>query len=133
MNVATRVPHRPPLRSASGKGTIRTILTLALVGAVAYAGFKLIPVRAAAYQFDDEVREQIVLAGSRRRRVGDEEIRRTLLERAGDLGLDVTARDVKIRRSANTIRIEVQYSVPVEFPYYAFSWDFTSRHEGPVF
>jgi len=120
------------LRSASGKGNLRTIVTLLLVGAVAYSGFKLIPVRAAAYQFDDEVREQVVLAGSRRRKVGDEEIRRTLLRRAEELGLPISTRDIKIRRTGTTIRIEAAYAAPGEFPDDSFTGGFTSRHEGPV-
>lgn len=121
------------LRSASGKGSLRTFVTLLLVGAVAYAGFKLVPVRAAAFQFDDAVREQVVLAGSRRRKVGDEEIRRTLLKRASELGLPISTRDIKIRRTPTTIRVQAEYAVPVEFPYWSFSWGFDASHEGPVF
>lgn len=129
----TGATSRPRSGGESGKGRLRTLVTLVLIGAVAYTGFKLIPIRAAAYQLDDAVRDQVVLAGSRRRRVTDEEMRRTIVDRAGDLGLPVMARDVNIRRTANTIRIEASYAVLVEFPFFAFSWPFTASHEGPIF
>lgn len=116
-----------------GKGTIRTLLSLALVAVVVYAGMKFIPVRAAAYQLDDEVREQVVLAGSGRRRVADDEIRRTILTRAQSLGLPVDTRALVIRRTGSEIYIDLEYDVPVELPGYTYVWHFESHHVGPVF
>jgi hypothetical protein len=116
-----------------GKGTIRTLVSLALIALVVYAGMTFIPVRAAAFQLDDEVREQVVLAGSGRRRVGDEEIRRTILTRAQSLGLAVDTRALVIRRTASEIYIDLEYDVPVELPGYTYVWHFESHHSGPVF
>ena len=117
----------------AGKGAIRTLFTLALIGVVAYAGLKFIPVRAAAFQLDDEIREQVVLAGSGRRRVADDEIRRTILARAESLGLPVDTRELIIRRTGSNIAIDLEYEVPVELPGYTYVWHFESRHTGPVF
>lgn len=121
-------------RSRAGKGRVRAILTLLIVVAVGYTGFKLIPVRAAAFQLDDEVREQVVLAGSGRRRVLNAEIRRVIAERADSLGLPVEEREVQIERTDRHIRILVDYTVRVQFPLgYHYDWHFESSHEGPVF
>jgi hypothetical protein len=121
------------LQDSSGKGTIRTLFSLLIVGLVAYGGLKFVPVRAAAFQFDDEVREQVVLAGSGRRRVGDAEVRRAILARAENLGLPVDSRAVVIRRSRTELRITVEYTVPVELPGYTYDWHFVSEHAGPIF
>lgn len=120
-------------RDERGKGSLRALITLALVGLLVYGGLKFIPVRAAAFQLDDEIREQVVLAGSGRRRVGDEEIRRTIMTRAESLGLAFDSRALIIRRTRTQIYIDVEYSVPVELPGYTFNWHFESHHVGPVF
>lgn len=120
-------------RDQDGKGAIRSLLTLAVLALLVYGGLKFIPVRAAAFQLDDEIREQVVLAGSGRRRVGDDEIRRTIMTRAESLGLPVDSRALVIRRTRSQIYIDLEYDVPVELPGYTFWWHFESHHAGPVF
>jgi hypothetical protein len=118
----------------SGKGTLRNFITLTLVVAAVYAGVKFLPVRAAAFQLDDAIREQVVFAGSRRRRMGDEEVRRNILERAEDLRLPLGERDVEIRRTRIDITISVKYTVRIEFPLdMHYDWSFESTHQGPSF
>jgi len=125
--------HYRPGRDERGKGSLRALIALAIVGMLVYGGLTIIPVRSAAFQLDDEIREQVVLAGSGRRRVADEEIRRAIMTRAADLGLPVDARALVIRRTRGQISIDLEYSVPVELPGYTFDWHFESHHDGPVF
>ena len=121
-------------RDDRGKSNIGALLALlVLVGGV-YIGLKFIPVRASAYQFDDTVREQVVYAGARRRKLGDQEVMRNLMERAEDLGLPIGKRNVRITRHTKTIRIQVAYRVPIELPFdFTYEWTFISDHEGPSF
>lgn len=120
--------------SQEGKGTIRTLITLLFVVVAIYASFKFIPVRARAFQFDDEVREQVVLAGSGRRRVTTDEIRGKILARAGQLGVSVDPRAVQIRRDDNSIAISVSYTERIWFPFdFHYDWTFDIHHEGPSF
>lgn len=130
---STDTRGRAPLAAEQGKGTIRGLITLLLVVVVVYAGLKFIPVRAAAFQFDDAVREQVVLAGSGRRRVSDDEIRNTIHQRARELGVPIEGRDIHIRRN-HDIRIEVTYTKRIEFPLdFHYDWTFHVLHEGPSF
>lgn len=117
----------------SGKNSIRGIIALLLVVATVYAGFKFLPVRADAYQFNDAIRDEVVFAGSRRST--DEQIMKTLLEQATILGLPITQQNIKITRSGRKyIIIEASYTVPVELVGgYRYDWSFNQRHEGPVF
>jgi len=122
------------LADADGKGPLRALVSLLLIATLAYGAFKFVPPRAAAFQLDDEVREQVVLAGAGRRRVSDEEIRRNILNRAAGLGLAITERDVVIRRPGDNVRIEVEYTVRIEFPLdFHYDWTFESTHQGPSF
>ena len=128
----------PPGRRLSwsqetGKASLRGLIALLLVGTVVYVGFKVIPVRTAAYQFEDALRDEVVLASSRRRTT-DDNIRRSLLERANELGLPVRHQQIIVRRPGSRyIVIEADYSVDVEFiGGYVYSWHFTPSAEGPL-
>jgi hypothetical protein len=120
----------------SGKATIRGLIGLLLIVGLVYSGYKFIPVRAAAYQFADAVRDEVVFAGGRRgtRRTTDETIRKNLLEQAQMLSLPVSAGDIRITRpGAKYISIDVTYTVPVELiGGYVFNWTFSPHSEGPL-
>lgn len=123
-----------PIEDETGIGLIRAVLTLLLVVVVVYAGLKFIPVKAASFQFEDAVRDQVMLAGSSRRRMTEQQIRTTLLDRAKDLGLPVDGRNIVVRRGRGMVRIEVDYVVPVELIRdYVYNWRFHLRYEGPTF
>ena len=118
----------------SGKASFQGLLGLAVMGTMVYLAMTVIPVRAAAYQFDDEVREQVVLLGSGRRRVTDQEVRRTIFTRSQELGVPIKERDIKIIRRRGYVHITVDYTMTVEFALgYRYDWNFEADYEGPSF
>ncbi|HJO04427.1 MAG TPA: hypothetical protein QGG47_10680 [Acidobacteriota bacterium] len=120
--------------SEAGRGGLGALLGLALVVATIYAGMKFIPVRAAGFQLDDTVREQVVFAGARRRQLGDNEVLRNIIERADELGLPVERRNIAIVRRRGTIQIRVVYTVPIDLLFdYTYVWRFEIDHNGPSF
>ena len=121
------------MRSKRGSWLRASPAILLFVVAV-YVGMKVIPVVAATYQLDDTVREQVVRTGARRLRVSDEEIRGIILGRARELDLPVTERSIIIRRTDNTIQIEVSSAVTIRFFLeFSYDWTFNIDHEGPSF
>ncbi len=118
----------------AGRGRLGALLGLAVVVAAIYAGMKFVPVHAAGFQLDDTVREQVVYAGARRRRMGDDEILRNIMERAEELGLPINRRNIAIVRPRGSIRIRVVYTVPIELLFdYTYAWRFEIDHDGPSF
>ncbi len=118
----------------SGKASFQGLLGLAVMGTMVYLAMTVIPVRAAAYQFDDEVREQVVLLGSGRRRVTDQEVRRTIFTRSQELGVPIKERDINIIRRRGYVHITVDYTMTVEFALgYRYDWNFEADYEGPSF
>ena len=119
---------------ADGKAKIGSLVALIVVVSGVFLGMKFIPVRAAAYAFDDEVREQVVFAGARRRKIGNEEIMRNLMEKADELGLPIRRSNVRITRRTNRIRIQAAWKSPIELPFdFTYEWTFVADHEGPSF
>ena len=98
-----------------------------------YFTMKFIPVRAAAYQFDDAIRDEDVYAGSRR--TNDDQIMKDLLEKAVILGLPITREKIRIQRSPRKyIIIDASYTVTIELiGGYQYDWSFSPSHEGPIF
>jgi len=117
-------------RGGLEKSPIPKIVVLILVVCAVYFAMKLAPVQASAYQFDDAVREEVLLAGGRRS--SDDAIKRSLVERAVVLGLSVQRSDIKITRpNSGYIVVEVSYEVTLEFiGGYTYKSNFSPRHEG---
>lgn len=118
----------------AGRGGLGALLGLTVVVATIYAGMKFVPVRAAGFQLDDTVREQVLYAGARRRQLGDQEILRNIMERAEELGLPVGLRNIAITRRRGSVRIRVVYTVSIELLFdYTYAWPFEIDHDGPSF
>ncbi len=120
-------------KDEAGKSSIRGIFALVLIAAMVYVSMKFIPVRAAAYQFNDAIRDEVVYAGSRR--TTEEQIMKNLLERAVILSLPITRENLSIVLSGRKyIIIDANYTVTVELLVgYEYDWAFSHRHEGPIY
>ena len=124
---------RPHWCDESGKSSIRGVFALVLIVGMVYFSMKFIPVRTAAYQFNDAIRDEVIYAGSRR--TNDDQIMKDLLDRAVILGLPITREQIAIRRSGRKyIIIDASYTVTIELiGGYKYDWSFSPHHEGPVF
>lgn len=119
--------------SVSGRSRLGSLVALLIVGALVYGGMKLVPVRAAAFQLDDAVREQVVLAAARRARITEAGIRAAILERADELGLPVGPGDIEVRLRRTSVEILVEYEVPIDLPLgLGFDWPFSIDQSGPI-
>lgn len=120
-------------RDESGKASWRGLVALLLVAGLVYFGVKVIPVRTAAYQFEDAIRDE-VLAATSRRRMPDEQIRKNLLDTAAELSLPIRPDDITIRRpGGRSLIVEADYTVTLEFlGGYTYDWRFTPRDEKPL-
>jgi hypothetical protein len=107
-------------------GCLVGLVVLLVAGLIAY---RLIPVKVKTADLRDTVIDESKSAG----RHNDKAIRANILHKADQLELPVTTEDIKIKRSNNYIRIEVKYTVPVEFPGYTYNWDFRHHYENPIF
>jgi hypothetical protein len=107
-------------------GCLVGLVVLLIAGLIAY---RLIPVKVRAAELRDTVIDESKSAGQH----NDRQIRAAILHKAKQLELPVTENDVMVRRTPNYIKVEVKYTVPVEFPGYTYKWNFEHRYENPVF
>jgi hypothetical protein len=117
-------------RSARGAANIGCIIWLAVVGVLAYFGYKIIPVKIATSSFYDTMQEQAGFGSIKPIHAIEYEI----LQRALDLRIPVTKQNLKIVRSAREITIEAKYEITIEFiGGYKYVWKFHPVVSRPLF
>jgi hypothetical protein len=107
-------------------GCLVGLIFLLLAGLIAY---KMIPVKVKSADLRDTVRDYAKMAGQFK----DGEIRKAILEKAETLELPVAEEDIEVERKSGEIHINVEYTVPVEFPGYTYNWNFKHDVENPIF
>lgn len=112
-----------------GEGKMGCLVGLVLLAIAGLAAYRLIPVKVRAAELRDTVIDESKSAGQH----NDKQIQQAILRKAQQLELPVKESDIRVRRSPNFIRVEVTYTVPVEFPGYIYNWNFRHYYENPVF
>lgn len=115
--------------SERGEGQMGCLFGLALMAIAIFIAWKMVPIKVRAAELRQEVIDQAKAGGMR----GDDKIMAAILRKAQDDNLPVTEDNVKIRRTANTITVDVSYVVPVDFPGYTYQWGFDVHAENPMF
>jgi hypothetical protein len=101
------------LRQAAGVAVLAILVIL---------GVRLIPIyihNQELEQFVEDVTHRAAAPTS-----SDDVLRSWILAKAADLGLPVVAQDVHIRRTADSVHIEVRYMVRVDLPLYTVDLHF---------
>jgi hypothetical protein len=96
----------------SGRGSFKAIVTLAILAAMAYFGFKTIPVYVQNYELADYIQNLAVQATASRQ--AKEDIMREVVDKAHRLGLPVQNDDVQAISNSSGVTISVDYVVPID-------------------
>jgi hypothetical protein len=101
---------------------------LLLVAAVAYFGVNIAEVYWRAYQFQDDMRQEVRFAS----RNPNDAILLHLYAMADSLGLPDDAHAIAIRRTQNSISIEAEYDERIELPMHVTEAHFHPHADGPL-
>jgi len=115
--------------SQRGEGRFGCLVGLVLLAIAGLIAYRMIPVKVRTAELRDTVDDESKSAG----RHEDARIRAAILKKAELLDLPVTTEDIEITRTSTYIKIDVEYTVPVEFPGYTHQWTFRHHVENPVF
>ncbi len=96
----------------TGSGRIKAILSIIFLIYVIIVGIKVIPVYVNNYELDDYIRQQTPFWLTQRASV--DAIAKNVLDKAQDLGLPVTADNVKVRAPGSVVNVTLDYTVPVD-------------------
>lgn len=112
-----------------GEGQVGCLVGLVLLLVASLVAYKLIPIKVKAAEMRDVVTDEAKSAGQH----SDARIRKEILAKAEDLNLPITEKNVKIERRNQAIKVEVTYTVPIEFPGYTYNWNLNHKAENPIF
>ena len=107
-------------------GSMKAILGVVMMVAVAILCMKLIPPYFSNYQFEDFIKNEALQATYGNRSEND--IRDSVIKHAREYDIELTAAQVKVTRSGlsgtGSLSIEADYSIPVSLPGYTTTLEF---------
>lgn len=110
----------------AARGKLGCLLVLLVLAAVVYFGVDVGEVYWRYYQFRDAVEQEAQYGTTR----SDDEIKLRLIALADSLGLpDEAGRRLQVRRSANRLVIETEYTEHIDVPLYKRDVKFTPSAE----
>lgn len=115
-------------------GTLKLLLGVGVMVAVAFLGLKFLPVYFSNYEFEDFIKEEALHSTYSTR--SEDDIRDAVIKHAHDYDIDLAPKQVKVSRTGvsgnGSLTIEANYSVPVNLPGYSMTLDFhpSSNNKG---
>jgi hypothetical protein len=109
-------------RDAAGKGTAGCLVALFLLLAGTFIGVRAVPVYYAASNLETDVKTEISRAGAHF--YDDETIVKNVVKLAERNEIRLAPENVKVQHLAGQIQINVNYSVPVDFAVYEYTFNF---------
>ncbi len=102
--------------SESGQSQLRGILTLAAVAVLIYVAARTVPIYVNNYELEDYIRQLAIQATVARSPAV--EIQKSVLAKASELNLPVSGDQVKVESNRAGVKIEIDYTVPVDLRVY---------------
>jgi hypothetical protein len=118
--------NRNAQRGEGNLGCIAWVLLAIVAGLFLYTW---VPVRVANSSLHDYMLEQAKYAQSPQPEV----FKKRIVDKARELGLPVTAKDVKVEITGDRVRMRCKYSVPLEFPFYTYIWEIDHNIDRPIY
>lgn len=115
-------------RGDSGEGKLGCILWLLAFAICGMAAYKMVPIKIKSAELTDFMVEQ-----AKSYTATEEQIKKSVLLKAQELELPLSADHLRVERSRDRIRMEASYVVPVEFPGYTYQWKFHHMVDRPVY
>ncbi len=115
--------------SDRGSGRLGVIIWIALMAAGVFAAVRIIPAKVAVYEFHDFVESQGRFSATRGGAWDEAGLRRRVLDKAREVGIPLSKKQVKIRRTKNAVRINIKHQVTVDLAVYDWVWEYDREFE----
>jgi hypothetical protein len=117
-------------RSTSGRAAQRggsklnTLITIVILGALAFMAVKIVPVYVNNFEFQDSIENEsrFALAGYPKKSADD--IRDDVFKKVQELGIPAKEEDIQVTVDQSSVDIGLDYSVPINLSVYQFTLQF---------
>jgi len=117
----------PQPRSQRGGGTIKAIVWTAILIYGAFVAYKILPAYVAEYQLADKMQEQARYANVNR--YSEDQVRDNIFKVVQDLDIPVKREEIKVVANQAMVKIDIEYTVPVDLLVYHLNLHFTPSSE----
>jgi hypothetical protein len=116
--------------SERGEGRIGLLIAIIVIGIAIFVGAKVIPVRIAAYEFKDHIRQECRHAAIHR---DNNKLAKRIMDKALDLELPFNAKDLKIKQTNAEYIVEASYEQEIDLKFYKYVYKFNAKERAPKF
>jgi hypothetical protein len=109
----------------------RQMFFLLVFIALLYAATQYGPAYFAAFQFNDFIRQEVKFAAAAQKNI--DTVRADILERAMELGIPLTQKDIKITKRGPSFTVEFDYHWPINMRAYEQTLVFHVSESGEIF
>ena len=113
-----------------GEGRVGLMITLIIVAISIFLGVKIIPVRIAAYEFRDVLREEARYGAVRS---SDAEVTKRILQAAAELEIPLQKKNLKVGRTRSKMVISATYEQPIDLKLTTYVYKFNETEKAPLF
>jgi len=103
---------------------------VAIVGVLIFTGLKIIPVKIAAYEFRDVIREECRYAAVRN---DDAKVAKRIMDRAKDLEIPLNPKNLSLTRTTAEMIIKASYEQPIDLKVTTYIYKFDAKERAPLF
>ena len=109
----------------------KKLIFLLLLVVVVFVGVQYARAFFTKYEFDDAVRQSVKFAAVNRK--DSAAVRREVLDKADELGLDIGPKDIHITKRGPAFTLELEYDSPVDLKFFQHVLTFEVSETGETF
>jgi hypothetical protein len=113
-----------------GDSNVGCLIWAVLLVLLALILFKTIPVKYASSQLYDFMEDQSRFRSGKQ---GAEQIKKRILDKAKELELPLSPKQLSVEIRNERIKIVATYTVPIEFPLYTYQWTFHQELDRAIY
>lgn len=113
-----------------GEGKVGVLIAIVVVAIGIFLGVKIIPVRIAAYEFQDFVEQECRYAAVRK---SDQAVRKRIIEKARELEIPLDPKKLKLDRTRSEMIIRASYEQPIDLKVTTYVYKFSVSERAPLF
>jgi hypothetical protein len=107
-----------------GGSKMSLLITLVILGAMAFTAIKIVPVYVENYQFQDSIEAESRFALTGYPKKGPDDVRADIFKKAQELDIPVKSEDIRVSMTNGSVEIGTDYSVPIDLKVYQFTLQF---------
>jgi hypothetical protein len=113
-----------------GEGKVGFLIAIIVIGIAIFLGAKIIPVRVAAYEFRDVLREETRHAAVR---YNDEAVAKRIMKKAKELEVPLSPKNLRVQRTTGEMIVTASYEQTIDLKVTKYVYKFSATERAPLF